>query len=182
MSGNSKSSSSFTWRFVSVLKNGEHTAYSWMGRTGVSVSEADGAVGVVTTAISAVPSFNAAIACGVEWLLMRIWMPGWRRRNSLSTGSSRQRSATSLAATYTVPVCSVRLSVISASPASICSNAMRTWAYKRSPSGVNFMPRFVRRNSGHPSSASRFLMARVMFGWLFKSCFAACERLPYFAT
>ena len=75
MSGNSKSSSSFTWRFVSVLKNGEHTAYSWMGRTGVSASEADGAVGVVTTAISAVPSFNAAIACGVEWLLMRIWMP-----------------------------------------------------------------------------------------------------------
>ena len=48
--------------------------------------------------------------------------------------------------------------------------------------GVSFMPRFVRENSGQPSSLSRLRMVRVRFGWLFSRSFAACDTLPYFAT
>ena len=39
----------------------------------LSVNDAERTVGVVTTAISAVPPFKAAIACGVEWLLILIF-------------------------------------------------------------------------------------------------------------
>ena len=81
----------------------EQTATSFIGFTFVSTSEAARTVGVVTTAMSAEPSLKASIACGVEWLLILMWIPGYSNRYFFNTGSSKQRKATSLAAIYTVP-------------------------------------------------------------------------------
>lgn len=62
----------------------------------------------------------------------------------LNIGSRQQCNATSLAEIYTEPFCRLLLSTISASPASICSNAILICSYRRFPSGVSFTPLLVR--------------------------------------
>ncbi|CDE20278.1 unknown [Acidiphilium sp. CAG:727] len=102
--GYSRSSAKLTFLPQSSLKALLHIATSLNFRMVVSSIAADGRVGVVTTAISAMPFLMASTACGVEWLLILSRIPGYNARYFFNAGRSTECRATSLVATKTEPV------------------------------------------------------------------------------